>query len=123
MRQALARVFLGLGIALVASALALMAWARARPAQGLEDLGWFVFGLLLLAVAGAPFALALLTAPRAGRGFILGCMAGCVLAVVSGLSFLTTGTPGLMALGALVLVLALAGALRGVGLWRAAAQA
>lgn len=120
MRQTVARLFVALGIVLVAAALGIILWARLAPHQGLEDLGWFVFGLLLLSVAGVPFALALLTAPRAGRAFVLGCGAGCALAVVAAFSFLTTGTPGLMALGALVLVLALAGALRGVGLWRAA---
>ncbi|MEA3199952.1 MAG: hypothetical protein QOE90_1380 [Thermoplasmata archaeon] len=119
MRGLVSRVLFSLGVLLVLAAAALIAWARAKPPQGFEDLGWFVFGLLLLAVAGIPFALSLLAAPRAGRPFVATAELGALLAALASLAFLTTGTPMLMALGALVLVLALAGALRGVGLWRA----
>jgi hypothetical protein len=119
MRRGLSRFLFFLGFALVLAAVALIAWARLLPAQGLEDLGWFVFALLLLAVSGVPFALGLLVAPSAPRGLLVAAVLGALVSAVGGVAFLTTGTRPLQALGVVVLLLVVAGLVRAVRLWRA----
>lgn len=110
-RRPASRALFGLGVLLVAGALALVVAARTLPSQSMEDLGRLVGALLLAGAAGVPFALALLLArgTRMPRWMLVVATAGCVLAVVPALAFLSAGVPGSTVFGALFLLAALAG--------------
>lgn len=119
-RRPVSRALFGLGVLLLAAALALVVAARVVPAQGMEDLGRLVGALLLAGAAGVPFALSLLLARGTAMPpwMVAVAMAGSLLAVVPSLAFLTVGVPGSMAFGALFLLAALAGVLGAARLWR-----
>lgn len=124
-RRPASRALFGLGVLLVAGAGALVVAARVLPAQSMEDLGRLVGALILAGAAGVPFALALLLARGTGmpRWMVIFSTAGCVLAVVPALAFLSAGVPGSTAFGALFLIAALSGVFGATRLWRPAAVA
>ncbi|GEM_PF-6920469 len=118
MRRTLSTLLFALGALMIALAALLFVSARVRPAQGLEDLGWIVMALLLVALAGVPFSVGLLMAPEARHRTIVLASLGCLLAAVPAAGFLTAGTTALTAIGVVALALAAAGIARGVRLWR-----
>lgn len=117
-RRVASRILFGVGIVALAGAVLLLLAAMTGPGQGFEDLGNFVGALLLAGLAAVPFALSLIVAPDAPRWLVALAGAGCVVALLPGVAFVTVGVPNSTAFGALFLVAALAGLVFAVRRWR-----
>lgn len=123
LRGVASRVLLAAGGLLLALSVSLLVAAWTLPAQGMEDLARAVGALLLAALAGIPFALALL-AGSLKRWHVALAAAGCALALLPAAGLVSAGLDGSAGVAALGFVAALAAVL-GLGAaprrWRSAA--
>ena len=89
-RRSASHLLFGAACLLWTGALALLVASRIPPSQGFEDLGRFVFGALLAAIAVVPFGLALLIGRNTHmpNWMIVAAWAGLVLSAIPAIAFL-----------------------------------
>lgn len=123
-RRALSFLFFAFGALLLLSAIAMVAYARTAPAEGLQDLGRLVAAILLASAAGPAFGVALLAARDAAmpRPVVLVALLGALLGLVMGIGLLSLGmqAPAMAYAGAFSAGVSAAGLLSGPRAWRKA---